>query len=237
MTNTGKDIYLERNYTYWKRGYKGYPGENVESFIFRPYGRIIEKYFESIGSKPTKMLDFGCGAGAPALFYRSKGFDVYGVDISEINIQRCKERMPDIADHFLVVEPTPEKKDDFWGGNYDLVIAVQSLYYFSNAHLQVVLKALYNQMATGGIIYATMVGEKCWCYEHSVAWEDGLRKFEVSNERGKIDYHYVNFVADEQDLLKKFNMFEKLHIGFHSERYREDEGTDFHYTFVGRKES
>lgn len=236
MAEIDTNEYLERNHTYWQRGYKGYPDENVESFIFRPYGRIIQKYFESVENESKKMLDFGCGAGAPAMFYRSKGFDVYGVDISEINIQHCKQRIPDIADHFHVVDSMPDAHKEFWGGNYDLIIAVQSLYYFSNQHLKIALQSLYDQMKAGGIIYATMIGKKCWCYAHSEAWKDGLRKFKVSNERAKIDYHYVNFIEDKEDLLKKFDLFEKLHIGFHAERYREDEGEDFHYTFVGKKE-
>ena len=230
-----REAYLQRNHAYWKRGYKGYPGENVESFIFRPYGRIIEKYFEGNKSKTKKMLDFGCGAGMSAMFYGSKGFDVHGVDISEFNIQCCKQRMPQIADHFSVIDPIPSENNNFWGGNFDLVIAIQSLYYFSDTHLQTALRCLYHQMNPGGIIYAAMIGKKCWCYEHSVKWEDGLRKFEVDNQRVKIDYHYVNFIEDEEDLLKKFSLFKKLHVGFYSERYREDEGVDFHYTFVGQK--
>ncbi len=230
-------MYLKENQSYWQRGYKGYPDENVESFVFRPYGRIIQKELGAKGPGPKKLLDFGCGAGAPALFFRSKGFDVYGVDIAEVNIRCCKQRMPEISDHFAVIDPTPDEKMVFWGGKYDLVIAIQSLYYFSNSHLKIALRSIYNQMNPGGIIYATMIGKKCWCYDHSIEFEDGLRKFKVSNNRTQIDDHYVNFVEDEADLLKKFDIFKKLHVGFHAEKYREDEGADFHYTFVGKKES
>jgi SAM-dependent methyltransferase len=229
-------MYLERNQDYWKRGYKGYPDENVESFVFRPYGRIIERELGKNWSSPKTLLDFGCGAGMPSLFFRSKGFDVYGVDISEANIRCCRERMPDVANHFNLVDPKPELSRVFEGGPFDVVVALQSLYYFSDSDLKIALQNLYQQMKPGALIYATMIGKQCWCYDHSVEFQDGLRKFEVANNRSQIDYHYVNFTNDEADLIKKFGMFKKLHVGFHSERYREDEGTDFHFTFVGKKE-
>jgi len=65
--------YLEQNKKYWERGYKGYPDENIESFIFRPYGRIIEEYYQkgSMLQDNRKMLDFGCGSGQPLVFFKS----------------------------------------------------------------------------------------------------------------------------------------------------------------------
>ncbi len=47
--------------------------------------------------------------------------------------------------------------------------------------------------------------------------------------------YFVNFMESEQELLDKFHMFEKIHVGFYDAVYREDEGSDHHYTFVGRK--
>ncbi|MFH2204211.1 MAG: class I SAM-dependent methyltransferase [Elusimicrobiota bacterium] len=236
MTGSEESAYLERNQAYWRRGYKGYADEHIESFVFRPYGRIIEKELGDRGAGPRKLLDFGCGAGAPARFFLSKGFAVYGVDISEANIECCKRRMPEIADHFAVIDAAPDAGGNFWDGDYDLVVAIQSLYYFSNKDLRVALNSMHRQMKPGALIYATMIGTKCWCFEHSASMKDGLRRFEVKNERSQIDYHYVNFVEDENELCAKFDMFRKLHVGFHSERFREDEGIDFHYTYVGKKD-
>jgi len=45
----------------------------------------------------------------------------------------------------------------------------------------------------------------------------------------------VNFTDSEDDLRRKFALFEPLHVGFYAAKYRIDEGEGFHYTFVGRK--
>ena len=149
--------YLQKNYKHWQ---KGYEAENVESFVFRVYGRVFKAQFGIDGSKHEKLLDFGCGSGATLCFFKSKGFDVYGVDISEPDIQRCKQRMPDIADHFITIDPKPNETDVFFEGRYDIVTAIQSLYYLSNTDLRERLLSLYNQMKEGFLIYATMISTK-----------------------------------------------------------------------------
>ena len=81
--------YLEKNLAFWS---KGYEAENVESFVFRTYGRIIKKL--GFDGKGQKLLDFGCGSGATAHFFHKIGFEVYGVDISQIDIETCRKRIP-----------------------------------------------------------------------------------------------------------------------------------------------
>ena len=114
-------MYLDKNNKYWERGYKGYPNENIESFIFRPYGRILDEYFQPGGALRSKkrMLDFGCGSGQPLCFFKDKGFDVFGVDISQKNIDRCKERMPGIQEQFSLINPSPSKSQLFFKGNFE----------------------------------------------------------------------------------------------------------------------
>ena len=45
----------------------------------------------------------------------------------------------------------------------------------------------------------------------------------------------MNFIKDEEELKHKFSMFQPIHIGFYSEKFRSDEGVSHHFTFVGRK--
>ena len=90
-------------------------------------------------------------------------------------------------------------------------------------------------MKHGSIIYASMMGTKMWYYDHSVEWKDGLRKVDFSTKRLQVKDYFVNFTKSEDDLLQKFNMFKKIHLGYYDAKYREDEGSDFHYTFIGQK--
>lgn len=223
------DSYLDINYRYHQQMYEG---ENVESFVFRPYGHILRDEFGLSGSNNEKLLDYGCGCGAALQFFKSEGFDVYGVDISPKNIEVCKKKMPDIASHFMVIEPKPHEDDCFFGGDFSLIVAFDSLYYYSDTDFRVRLVSLYNQMLPKAIIYATMIGTKSTSYYNNCAkLKDSLWKVEFTKGRR----HFINLTKSEEALLNKFAMFEKKHIGFYSYRFREDKGTSFFYTFVGQK--
>lgn len=144
--------------------------------------------------------------------------------------------MPEIAHHFEVIDPAPKENQDFFGAAFDMVIAIQSLYYLSDTHLEILLRSLRNNMKRGGIIYATMIGTGHYLYNYSVEHKDGLSKIEFKSPRlGEVKNYFANFTYSEEDLLKKFSMFEKRHIGYYDDKFREDEGGRFHYTFVGQK--
>lgn len=224
--------YLKKNKEYWDNGYAA---ENVESFVFRPYGRIFKYELGLTGGKNEKLLDFGCGQGAALKFFKSKGFDVYGVDISDPDIAKCQEIMPDVADHFSVIPAKPLADNVFFGGDYDAIVSIQTLYYYSNEDLQIRLKSLYDQMKPGAVLYATMMGTGHYMYKHAEKHVDGLYRVEFQLPRLSVSNYYLNFTHSEEELLEKFRIFEKLHVGFYDAKYREDEGGSFHYTYVGRK--
>ena len=71
--------YLKINKDYFN---KSYFAPNIESFIFRFYGRILVHDFNITGKNKEKILDFGCGQGSALKYFHNLGFDVYGVDIS-----------------------------------------------------------------------------------------------------------------------------------------------------------
>ncbi|MDR1480997.1 MAG: class I SAM-dependent methyltransferase [Synergistaceae bacterium] len=223
--------YLKANFDYWQ---SGYIADNVESFVFRIFGRILKPELGLSGKNNEKLLDFGCGGGAALSFFDRNGFDVYGIDISEVDINHCKERMPRIPDHFAKVDPVPKVDDVFFDGDFDLVTAVQSLYYYSNDDLEIRLISLKNQMKPGAVIYATMMGSKCWYYDNSVDYKDGLREVDIDTPRLKIKNYFVNFTHSKEDLTRKFSMFETIHVGYYDAHYIETEGSDFHWTFIGR---
>lgn len=223
--------YLQGNDAYWQQGYEG---ENVESFVFRVYGRVLKHELGLSGENGERMLDFGCGDGAALSFFSRKGFDVYGVDISHSAIEGCRKRMPHIADHFKVINPKPNPDDRIFHGGYDLVTAIQSLYYYSPEDLEVRLLSLKNQMKPGGIIYATMMGTKCWYYKHSQPCDNGMRVVDFKTSRLECHDYYVTFTESEEDLIHMFSMFKKLHVGYYDACYREDEGSDFHWIFIGQ---
>lgn len=68
------------------------------------------------------ILDVGCGLGAfyKLLKERSIKADYYGIDINQRMIQKCKEKYPEIADHFRVHDIIAENFER----NFDYIIVV-----------------------------------------------------------------------------------------------------------------
>lgn len=224
--------YLESQDRYYK---KGYDAENVESWVFRTYGRVLKAQFSMDGSKHERMLDFGCGQGAAVRFFDSKGFDAYGVDISERDIARAGEIMPHIKDHFAVIAPKPKADDMFFGGDFDFVMSIQTVYLLNNDDMRTRLESLHAMMKPGGLIYVSMVGPGHHYYNHSTEAENGMRRVSFKTQRIAVEDFYLNFTYSEEELLSRFPMFTKIHVGYYDLKYREDEGGSFHYTFLGQK--
>ena len=45
----------------------------------------------------------------------------------------------------------------------------------------------------------------------------------------------MNPTASREQLIERFPLWTKKHVGFYDAQYREDEGRSFHWTFVGQK--
>lgn len=223
--------YLQKNLEYYNQGYEA---ENVEGWVFRPFGRIFKQRLGIDGSKGEKVLDFGCGSGASLRYLKSKGFDVYGVDISEVDINRAKSRLSDIKDHFQIIDPKPVPGQIFHGGDFDIIISIQTLYFMNRTDMNIAIDNLYNQLKKGGYIYATMISSKTYYYKHSKEDKDGLRNVTFDNGRIKYENLYCQFFDSADEVNAVFKKFTGLFSGYYA--YDWGDGDEVHFTFVGRKD-
>lgn len=219
--------YLAENVERWSRGYAA---ESVDHPVFRFYGRILKVD----GPASGKLLDFGCGQGSAVGFFTGKGYDAYGVDVSEPDLAAACSRFPELADRFALIDPKPAATAVYYGGGFDVISAIQVLYYLNESDFEVRVANLHDQLAPGGLFYATMMGTESWYYERSEPAGEGLRRVELPERIGG-GHEYVLFTESTEQLLERFAAFAPLHVGFYSEAFRSDEGKGFHYTFVGRR--
>ncbi len=228
-----QDNYISDNKGYWSQSYSA---PNVDRPVFRFFGAILAPDFNIIGRQNEHLLDFGCGQGAAVNYFNSLGFNSFGVDFSPSDIQVAKHRYPHIAHRFLEIDGIPKADDCFFNGEFDVIIANQSLYYFSDTHLELRIRSLYDSLKEGGVFYATMMGiqsEKF--FMNSTEKKDGLSKIKIVNNREKIENYWINFTHDEDHLINKFSLFKPRHVGYYIDNIRPDEGPVHHYTFVGVK--
>ena len=223
--------YLEKNAKY---GAGTYAAANVESFIFRFYGRILKFDYGIDGSQHERVLDFGCGQGGALQFFDSLGFNCYGVDIASTDIAEAQTSMPHYANQFKVIDLIPDEKNIFFGGECDIVISIQTLDFLSNTDFNKAIRCLYNNMKPGAKIYASMNGYTHYYRQGATDIGDGLWNVKFKTDR--LDYDLcVNFVKDKEDMKQRFSLFKPVYLDYYDSSFRE-EGSEFRYTFFGIKE-
>src|SRR5262249_29146738 len=171
------DDYLKQNAKYWANTYDA---PNVESFIFRFYGRILKFDYGIDGSNHERLLDFGCGQGGALNYFDKLGFNCFGVDIAANDIAAAQRRMPHIADHLMVINPEPDEENIFFRGGFDVVISIQTLDFLSNTDFSQAIKCLWNNMKPGAKIYASMNGWNMYYRNHGEYVGDGLWHVKVN---------------------------------------------------------
>jgi cyclopropane fatty-acyl-phospholipid synthase-like methyltransferase len=222
--------YLAKNLEYWSGVYDA---PNVESFIFRFYGRILKFDYGMDGSGHERLLDFGCGQGGALRFFDQKGFNVHGVDIAENDLEVARRLMPHRKHQLRRVDPRPDPNLDLFGGQFDVVVSIQTLDFLSNTDCATAIRCLYNNMKPGGLIYASMNGYSMYYRQHATPAEDGL--WHVRFKTSRVDYDlYLNFVKDKDEMRERFGLFTPIYLDYYDSSFRE-EGSEFRYTFFGQK--
>lgn len=166
--------YIKAIAEYWSQG--THHNLNPESYVFRIYGQVLANQFNLPDRDSTKLLDFGCGSGGNLRFFAERGFDVFGVDQSRIDINRSQERIPHKADQIKVVSPFAKVGERWFGDTkFKVITAFQSLYYMYDTDLQLRLASLNEMLEPGGIFLATMMHTSCWYYSMSEPAGNGLK--------------------------------------------------------------
>jgi SAM-dependent methyltransferase len=223
--------YLQRNARYWAGTYEA---PNVESFIFRFYGRILKFDYGIDGSNHERLLDFGCGQGAALAFFDRHGFECCGVDIAANDIAVARRLLPHRAGCLAVVDPQPDESKLFFGGGFDIVISIQTLDFLSDTDFNRAIKCLWNNMKTGAKIYASMNAWDMYYRQHGTYSGDGLWHIKLQTERLNYDL-FLNFVQSKDAMREKFSLFKPIYIDHYDSSFRE-EGSELRYTFFGVKE-
>lgn len=216
--------------TYDKKYEAGYGIMYPEGHIIRFYECFLKYEYGITGKRKEKLFDFGCGNGTHSLFFCRKGFDVYGCDISKLAIEQAKQRCP--SGKFETIESGQRINNLFGETRFDIIIANQSLYYLDDSCFQSTLEDIYDMLVPGGLVYFTMMGTKSYYYDCADTKKyNGLQKVTLTGRLNETSY--IRFINNEKELMKIFNLWDCLWIGFYS--YSKREGASFHWQFLGRK--
>lgn len=176
-------------------------------------------------------MDYGCGSGIHAHYFSQHGFTPYGCDTSETAIDICKSLMPEYSDNFYLIPPEPEV-ENYFDEEFDLIISNQVLYFLTDEQFEKLIHSLYDLLRDGGVVLFTWISPDNYYNDNVVETRVEMSRVVLS---GRVDLDFwVNFKTQDE-LLKSFCNFEKLHLGWYGAVIREDEAETTHNMFVGKK--
>jgi 2-polyprenyl-3-methyl-5-hydroxy-6-metoxy-1,4-benzoquinol methylase len=147
--------------------------ENLKDVVRRGYDALSVRYDEAYGAE-TKyepwlsdlceripaggtVLDLGCGSGVPvARSLADAGYRVTGIDISEVQVRRARERVPQAE--FIQVDATAASFDD---ASFDAVVSLYALIHIPLSEQPPLLHKVATWLRPGGWFVAT-TGHRAW---------------------------------------------------------------------------
>ena len=134
----------------------------------------------------------------------------------------------------MQTDPKPREDKVFFGGDFDIVISIQTLDFLSNSDFAQAIKCLWNNMKPGAKIYASMNGWNMYYRQYGEFVGDGL--WHVKFKTSRVDYDiFLNFVKSKEEMKERFSLFKPVYVDYYDSSFRE-EGSEFRYTFFGTKE-
>lgn len=166
--------------------------------------------------------------------FESLGFEVYGIDISKEAVDYCIQEQGFDSEKFTscdILSGERSLKEMF--GTFDLVIASECLYYFSEKDLSRLLQEFNDSMKEGAIFYANM---HTWnhqlyrSYEKAEKNAEGLTEIPESGTAGLP--LGVRIVENKEEMKKLFGIFQEI-ATVRSVLELESESETLH--FIGKK--
>lgn len=226
---------VENNINSWKEIYEdgGFGNQYPSSYLVTLLHRVIKKELPNIWGRKFRVLDFACSYGANSRMLRDAGFDVYGIDISDMAIDHCIEKYGFDSSRFKCINVfEKESLETLFGVKFDLIIASECLYYFSQNDLKRLMLLFKEGLNSGGIIYGNMQTFNFGFYKECNGKkpnEEGMYRIEESGSANRP--LFVNLVDSKIEVEKVFSEFEKIRILRYLEEV-DEEYESFHY--IGR---
>lgn len=169
--------------------------------VFLENSKFSKKF--SINLKKTRILDIGCGWGTSLIYGLKKGYNVFGIDISQTKKDFFRFRIGEMGykkgwlSRYILAncESLP-----FRSSSFDIIIANQTLEHIEN--LSFCIKEIFRVLKEGGIFYIRAPDYRSFFEPHyRILWAPFLR--------GKIAEIYIKTRRKPKEGLRQINFITK----------------------------
>lgn len=139
-----------------RRGYdlvsRAYRGDDAAEGAYAEWLDLLEARVPP----PAKILDLGCGCGVPVARRLSPRYEVTGVDLSPVQIERARALVPTAT--FVCADMATL---DFPDASFDAVVCLYAIIHLPLAEQSSLLRSITRWLRPGGALIAT-VGHGAW---------------------------------------------------------------------------
>ena len=177
------------------------------------YPSSLYNFLSFIHANPVnkKILDCGAGGGNPKLaFFYENGFETYGIDISDEQLERvqtyCEENSIDLG-----VIKGNMKSIPFESELFGYVFSYLSMVHLSKNETKIAINEIHRVLVKGGLCYLNFLSKDDINFDEK---EESKPGEVISIERGQEEVHSYYEDNEPDEYLEKFEIIykEKRHV-------------------------
>lgn len=144
------DLFETRSKKQWNKIYRE---EKTLGAIQKEMSRIINVFRKY---NIQRVLDLACGSGRYTAYLAEKGFELYGIDISEEGIKKAESLLQDRSLHANFTVGSMYKKLPYEDGFFDAVVCIRALHHGRIENIQKAISEIERVLKPNGLVYATV---------------------------------------------------------------------------------
>lgn len=168
---------------------------------------VARNYYKDKNRSKIKILDLGCGPGAHSWYLAKEGFDVYGIDGSQIAIEKLKDRLKKekLNGSFIVGDAIKLPYEDKF---FDCIIDSAAIQHNKSKNINKILEEVFRTLKDGGKFFGMMVCE---------------------DKRIEKNYGKITFFK-EDEIKRLFEKFKEVKIDYCC--YTDNNGKEYHKSWL-----
>ncbi|MCK4332256.1 MAG: class I SAM-dependent methyltransferase [Thermoplasmatales archaeon] len=162
-----------------------------------------------------KIFDLGCGAGRITVYLAQKGFDVYGIDLSEEGIKKAKQQLTEMGLHadlkiHSMIDTLPYP-DNF----FDAVISTRTIHHAKIEQIRNIIMEIERVLKPHGLIFITVRKSNL---KKKISYAKKVAPRTFVNIEGK-EKGVTHYIFNRNLLRKEFRNFKICELWVDSKRY------------------
>ena len=175
--------------------------------------RFIKRSFADQNTKDIKVLEVGCGTGANIWFLSREGFQVFGIDGSEVAIEQAKKRMKeeglnaDLAVGDILNLPYA---DNF----FDCVLDIECIYANSYKDSELIMQEIKRVLVPDGLFFSKTFMSGTYGDGNGEKLQGEANTY-LNIEKGGFNQGYgIIRLTSEEEISKLYGVFQVKNVDY-----------------------